>query len=117
MILNSEYFFHVNAVYNSNKNYYKHFGIHPKIVSLYGVQINDIVEVVLRVSENQSITDDLSIPDYWGWFCYTQNKFTIIQLNYPFLNLCFPYGIKAAELHNKGKAYRLEIVNAESNFK
>jgi len=48
------------------------------------LKINDIVEVVLRVSENQSITDDLSIPDYWGWFCYTQNKFTIIQLNYPF---------------------------------
>jgi hypothetical protein len=102
-----------NAVFNGK--HYDHFGIHPKLGSLYGDKPEDIVEVELKICDDQNIpisSDNKNmIFDYWGWFDYDKQSFTMIYPKRFLLEMCFPYGIKASEDKNQGKAYRLEIVD------
>lgn len=92
----------------------KSFGVHHKFASLYGVDKKDIVEIELDIHEDQipdcDNTGKVNEADYWGWFDNEQQKFTLIWPKYFLLNMCFTYGIKAAEEVNHGKAYRLKIV-------
>lgn len=96
---------------------YQHFGIHPKTASLYGNKASDIVEVTMRVSEDQEVPKHLTgpkapaNPDYWGWFDSEDGEFTFIWNAYFLLDMCFTYGMKAEEKRGRGKAYRLEVVS------
>jgi len=103
--------FKVNAVYAMDGNCYNHFGIHPSLASMYGVKVKDIVELQMRVSADQITPDEISTKaDYWGWYDNEDQRFSMIYPKRFLLEMCFPYGIKACEDQNQGKAYRLEIV-------
>jgi len=99
--------FKTTAVHNGD--HYHHFGIYPATASLYGDKIEDIEEVTLTVSDDQSPDNSMDV-DYWGWYDNKKGEFTnMIYPKYFLLNMCFPYGIKATEETGQGKAYRLEI--------
>lgn len=102
----------INATLNKEGNFYEHFGIHESLVNLYGNKPEDIVELHMKISEDQSIPkkDNNNIPDYWGWYDYEKKEFTLIYAKRFLLDICFPYGIKAYEKNNRGKAYRLIII-------
>ena len=110
--------FKTTAVFNG-KNY-RHFGIHPKTASLYGHSASEIVEVTMRLSEDQEVPKHLTgpkappNPDYWGWFDNEDGSFTFIWSAYFLLEMCFTYGMKAEENRGRGKAYRLEVVEKTS---
>lgn len=96
---------------------YNHFGIHPVTASMYGHTADEIVLVTMYKAEDQTVpqfnSNDLK-PDYWGWYDFGQERFTLIHPKYFLLNMCFFAGIKASEDAGEGKAYRLlieEIVN------
>ena len=100
----------------SDKSYH-HFGIHPKTASLYGDKVEDIVNVTLKISEDQTIPEPnckFDAPDYWGWV-NGDNKISMIYPQRFLLNMCFPYGIHAAEKHGDGKSFRVEIIKI-SNY-
>lgn len=102
--------FSIKAIWN--KDHYYHFGIHPVTCSLYGHSEDEIVDVKFKISEDQNKPDVNSgsmTPDYWGWYDYSKKEFTMMYAKMFLLNMCFPYGIKAAEDNNDGKAYRVEI--------
>ena len=90
-------------------NYYTHFGIDKKFVNIWGNKLEDILEVKMCISENQSLPN-INEQEYWGWYDFERKEFTIIYSNYKQFSVCFPYGIKVEEDSNKGKAYRLKIV-------
>lgn len=100
--------FKENAVYDGQS--YTHFGIVPSFSSIYGDKEEDIRE--LKVSEVQS-EDEKDGADYWGWYDYTNKKFSMIYPKRFLLNMCFPSGIKATEEAGRGKAYRLKIINVK----
>ena len=103
--------FKITAVYSINGNCYHHFGIRESLASLYGDNPKDIKELTMKVSNNQSIVDEINTkPDYWGWYDNKKEIFTMIYSKRFLLEMCFPYGIKSSEETNHGKAYRLEIV-------
>ncbi len=107
--------FKVNATLNEKGRYYHHFGIHPTLAMMYGDKPEDIVELEMKVSNDQTVPPanekDLSV-DYWGWYDSEKNEFTkMIYAKRFLLEMCFPYGIKRSEESGQGKAYRLEIVN------
>lgn len=102
--------FKINATLSKDGKYYEHFGIHPTLCSMYGRKISDIVELDLIISSDQSKSVDKSI-DYWGWYDNEKDEFTLIYAAYFLLDMCFAYGIKASENANRGKAYRLNIIN------
>ena len=84
----------------------EHFGIRSQIASMYGRSAEDIVEVKMIVSEDQSITrkkegDDFE-ADYWG--AVIDGRFAFIYPGRDLLSMCFPYGL------NKDTSFRLEIV-------
>lgn len=99
-----------------NGRFFQHFGITEKSAILYGEDEDDIEEVELKISENQSIpfseqeTNKKDV-DYWGWYNNETKEITLIWHKRFLLNMCFPYGIEATETAGKGKAYRLEIVS------
>jgi hypothetical protein len=112
--------FKITATLNKSGNFYQHFGIHPKLCSLYGDKPEDIVEVTFKISEDQSLPDDNKqkmTPDYWGWYDNKRKEFTIMIYAKRFLlEMCFPNGIKASEDYGQGKAYRLEIASVEPSI-
>jgi len=99
---------------------YKHFGIHPKTAALYGDKPEDIVVVVMKVSEDQSIPEPNSKcvdPDYWVWYDEDNKEFSSMLYAQRFLlNMCFPSGIKGSEDAGQGKAYRVEIVEVKKYY-
>lgn len=100
------------AVYNGK--YYEHFGIRKVSACMYGHEANEISEIELKVSTDQTLpisNDGDMKSDYWGWFDFESQNFSIIYPKRFLLNMCFAYGIEAAENGQQGKAYRLEIVN------
>lgn len=103
----------VNAVFTTeNGGHYKNFGINPISAIIYGKQEKDIIQVEVSIHENQEKVPPNSKnmeADYWGWWDETQKRFSLIWPQYFLLNMCFPYGIKAAEESNQGKAYRLNV--------
>lgn len=93
---------------------FEHFDIRPITASLYGRSADEIVDVKLAVSSNQdrpTSNDGNMDVDYWGWFDYEKNDFTLIYAKRFLLDMCFAYGINGAEGANKGMAYRLEVVS------
>lgn len=107
--------FRETAVINENGKFYQHFGIRPVLASLYGDKPEDIVVIEFKISEDQSIPahDKSMNVDYWGWYDKRVEKFNMIYAKHFLLEMCFPYGIRASEEKEQGKAYRLEIVNIE----
>ena len=93
--------------------YYDHFGIRPELVSLYGDKVENIVTVIMKISDDQSLPDlknKSNETDYWVWY---DNELGFTDMLYPqrfLLDMCFPYGIKSCEDKNQGKAYRVEIL-------
>lgn len=51
----------------------------------------------------------LKEADYWGFKYESKDHFEMIQSSLIFLDICFTYGLKAAEDKGNGKAYRLLI--------
>lgn len=103
--------FEITAVWNNN--HYNHFGIHPKLASVYGDKPEDIETLKMKISNEQTIpklNNKYKVADYWGWYDNEKKKFTLIYAQYFLLNICFPYGLKAQEERGDGKAYRLEII-------
>lgn len=104
--------FSTTAIFESN--HYKHFGVNDKSACLYGDNVEDIVELKIKISENQQLPGedfhkDL-IADYWGWYDFKNDNMTMIYPQRFLLNMCFPYGMKICEDTNEGKSYRLEII-------
>lgn len=108
--------FKVNAALSDNGEYYQHFGIVPSLASLYGDNPDDIVEIEMKVSDDQTIIPEITtFADYWEWISSDRNEFTqMIYAQRFLLEMCFPYGIKASEEKGHGKAYRLEIVSVRN---
>ena len=75
------------AVFNGKC--YQHFGIHEKTASLYGDDPKDIVDVKLKISEDQAIPprDKSMNVDYWGWYDLDKQKFTMIYAKHFLLNV------------------------------
>lgn len=100
-----------SAVWNGR--HYHHFGIHIQTCALYGNKESEIVQLTLSIASNHVHPElnekDLS-PDYWGWFDFSQNRFTMIYPKFFLLNMCFPSGIQSSEDAGQGKAYRLTIL-------
>lgn len=104
-----------NAVFNGN--HYHHFGIHPVTASLYGDKVEDIKNISFVVDDDQKVYKDNFVgggkdkADYWAWFDYSENDFTMIYPQRFLLDMCFPAGIKGTENYGQGKAYRIKIIN------
>jgi len=106
----------INAI--KGEKCFEHFGIHPKTASMFGYEPNEIIELTMILSKNQTRSqpnDTCEKADYWSWFDIAHNRFTMIYSQYFLLNMCFAYGIDSAEKGFTGKAYRLEIIN-ESKY-
>lgn len=104
--------FKVNAVM-SDKGWYWHFGINSKTASLYGDKVEDIVELTMKVAEDQTKPPTniyLKKEDYWGYYDNSKKEFTLIYPAYFLLQMCFPYSLSLYEKRGDGKPYRLEIV-------
>ena len=89
-----------------------HFGISKSLASMHGRKPEEVEELMMVVSEDQSIhfvESDKSIVDYWGWRCEEEERFIFIYPNRMLLEMCFVYGIENSERNKKGKVYRLEI--------
>jgi hypothetical protein len=100
---------HQRAVWNGK--YYEHFGIRKEIAYMYGHKENDVSDVEMKVSADQRLpvsNDGDMNSDYWGWFDFERQEFTMIYAKRFLLDMCFAYGIEAAEQAKQGKAYRLE---------
>lgn len=103
----------LTTVHNGSK--YTHFNIKPFMASIYGAKPENIVKVELTVADDQTIPplpqDDpkVNVNDYWGWWDFKDKAFTFVWSKRFLLEMCFTYGIKAAEEKNKGKAYRVNV--------
>lgn len=97
-------------------DHFQHFGIHPVTAQVYGDKVEDILDVELTLAENQvkpSPNQKYEVADYWGYFDYEQNKFTMIYPQYFLLSMCFPSGVDVAEEVGRGKAFRLNVKKIE----
>lgn len=92
-------------------DHYQHFGIHPITANLYGNRVDEIVNLTMVISNDQTVPvhDTSMVADYWGYYDYDDKRFSLIYPKHFLLNMCFPNGIKACEDAGQGKAYRLEI--------
>lgn len=90
-------------------DFFTDFGIHKDHAHIWGAKSEDVLEVKMCISENQS-PPDWNAQEYWGWYDFELKEFSLIFPNYKLLFVCFPYGIKSAEDCGKGKAYRLKII-------
>lgn len=94
---------------------FAHFGISQKSAILYGKKSEDIVNVEISLSEDQTVPpapqDDPKVnePDYWAWWDNEKEKFTLIWPKRFLLNMCFAYGMKAEEDIGRGKDYRVHV--------
>lgn len=103
----------INTTAVLNGNHYHHFGINRNFASIYGDKSEDVEDVKLKISDDQSLpkkNDNSMDTDYWGWYDYERQDFTMIYPKRFLLDICFAYGIKASEDHNQGKSYRLKII-------
>ncbi len=109
--------FTTTATLNKKGKFYQHFGITPKLVSLYGDKVEDIVNITFKISDDQTVPapNETSLSaDYWGWYDNEMEDFSqMIYAKRFLLQMCFPYGIKASEDNGQGKAFRLEIIEVK----
>lgn len=103
------------ATLAKNKDCYEHFGIHEKTANIYGNKPEDIVELEMVISKNQTRpvhkTGSFEEADYWAWLEEGKTDYYSIYPQYFLLNMCFPNGIKVCEDIGQGKAMRVEIKN------
>jgi hypothetical protein len=105
----------LSTVVLDDRQRYRHFGIMPSLVSLYGVKVEDILNVEMSVADDQTLPPSIqndpnaNEADYWGWWDFKQESFTMIYGKRFLLDMCFPAGIKATEEAGQGKAYRLNV--------
>lgn len=110
--------FKTTATLNKNSNFYEHFGIREALASVYGNKPEEIVELEMKISEDQTIpmpNEKNLNADYWGWYNNSSQRFNMIYAKRFLLEMCFPYGISSSERVNQGKAYRLEIISIVKN--
>lgn len=91
---------------------FEHFGIHPSTCSLYGKKPEDIVDVEIKISSNQTKpqpNQKTQKADYWGWWKENDQRFSLIYSQFFLLDMCFVSGTKAAEEVGHGKAYRIVV--------
>jgi len=98
---------------------FKHFGIETVSASLYGAKPEDIVDVEITISQDQSVPSfeaqkASKTSDYWGWISKGEDRFSIIFGQRFLLNMAFASGIEAAEKHDRGKAYRINVEECRS---
>lgn len=108
-----EYF--TTAIFNK---YFKYFNIHEKSASLYGVKKEDIIKVKVTIHEDQTILPfeqqrTNKEPDYWAFISNDDTISSLIWHQRFLLNVCFTYGIEAAENNGDGKAYRVNVTKIE----
>lgn len=126
----SDYFEELSSFYTNHFNIYdtvhveiaveedgglRHFGVNQKFLSIYGItDKTSLRKVYFKVSDDQ---DDFfreeNTSDYFGWFDYKDNKFTIIFQNIKVFACSFPYTLKDADDTMQGKVFRLEIIKTE----
>ena len=102
-----------------SKGVFYHFGIVPSLASVYGNKPEDIVQVSITIAEDQTIPENDSdgkeyVGDYWGWFDFNEQRFSMIYPRRFLLNMCFAYGIEASEERGHGKAFRLVVIQSAS---
>jgi hypothetical protein len=91
-----------------NEQYYHHFGITEVSASLYGDKQEDIVNLSLHISDDQTINPKAT--EYWGFYDYAYERFSLIYPAWCLLDICFPGGIKGAEYyHHSGFAAKLDV--------
>lgn len=94
---------------------YTHFGVNKHNACLYGDKLEDIVQVEVSIADDQKIPPapqndpNVNDPDYWAWWDNKEQRFSIIWAKHFLLEMCFPYGIKAEEDRDFGKAYRVNV--------
>lgn len=88
--------------------YLTHFGIHEKTASLYGIKPENIMNVVLKYTDNQTINKNQY--EIWGYYEYEKQRFSLIFNNYAKLTVCFPNNMKTYERDHKGVCIKLEVV-------
>lgn len=93
---------------------YYHFGIIRSLCSMYGVKESEVQDLKFKISVDQERRNtkgqQVKEKDYWGWYDFKQQRFSLIYPAYFLLNMCFPNGIEASEEASQGKAYRLYIL-------
>ncbi len=73
---------------------------------MFGHKESDFHNVSIEISPNQEKTPYIKgILDYWGFYDYEKEKFTIIQPSYTMLEMCYANGFN----FEKGNVYRLII--------
>lgn len=61
-----------------------------------------------------SITLEInSEGNYWGWLDYARNEYCMIYPHRELLEICFPYGMKAAIERGKGEITRFNVIHSE----
>jgi len=101
-----------NTTATFNGKYYDNFGIHPTLASMWGKKSEDVINLKFKISQDQTlpIKDNDMVVDYWGFYDFKKEDFTMIYPKRFLLQMCFAYGISAAEESGEGKAYRIEII-------
>jgi len=115
-LLGEETVIQQKAVWNGK--HYEHFGIIKELVNIYGHKAEDVCDVELKISSDQRLpvpNDGDMNHDYWGWFDFERQEFSMIYPKRFLLNMCFAYGIEASEEAKQGKAYRLEQIGSPFN--
>lgn len=110
--------FTTTATLSKDGSHYKDFGIHEMVASLYGADPKDIVELEFVISTNQTPVEknltSYEDSDYWVWMDKDGNSSQrLLWPQHFLLNMCFPYGIKAAEEAGQGKAFRVELIKTK----
>lgn len=81
--------------------YFSDFYNHKTALAVcYGASYDQIYTVCVEEVKKRA-------GDYWGWWCFAENRFALVFGNRNLLNMCFPYGIDAAE--KKGEWIALPV--------
>jgi hypothetical protein len=87
-------------------NFYNHFGISKISAALYGDEVSDIDTVEITFAEDQTI--DARANEYWGFYDFERSKLSLIYAAYVLLDMCFAYGVNAAE-HVKHSRFAVKL--------
>lgn len=106
--------FTTTAILESNGEY-NHFGANPMTVGLMGHKPEEIVTITLEIAKDQTVPPPPQKStnhraDYWGFYSYRSNVFSMIYKARFLLDICFPHGIAGSEEAKEGKAFRLNVV-------
>ena len=85
-------------MYGSFNKGWHHIYEGPQAVILCGVDKKDVVKLIVTEDEN---------GEYWGW--NEKGKISMIWPSLIQLEMCFAYGLEAAEKTGRGKRTRLKI--------